>query len=250
MKRIIIISLGLIVLGSCQKALKDMDDYYPEIKTESVEVLDDGSVRVKGSLISEGASELEVIGFCMDTVDEPHMTTNQVLVNKSFEAIYSGFDIGRRYYFRAFAVNDHGYVYGNTLTLDSIRPAIIDAPCNPPMNTVSNGMLGQQNINLATGPSYSDNMWKMNAYASQCDIYLEFPEKPYSRVYKAVDRFDTPKADEVRMYFNMGNMASLKDGSPIYVTQLSATEYEITICDSDWSWNNQTLKFTTHFKTK
>src|SRR5665213_1062166 len=135
----------LLVTGSCKKALPDVNDYFPKIKTVSATIQTNGSVLLQGEIASEGASPIEYIGFCFATNNAPNMASNQIIVttvsNSKFSATYPGsdFNIDSVYYFRSWATNHYGYVYGNTLSLDSIVAGHVTAPCTNTMNTVNEG---------------------------------------------------------------------------------------------------------------
>ena len=133
--------LAGFLLSSCDLPLKNLEDYYPKVETVSAEILDDGSVGLHGRITSEGASSIEHVGFVYDTIVNPDLKKHQepsgYIQNGSFKALVSGLKPYTKYYFRSFAINDHGYVYGEVISLDSIMAAPVDAPCSPTMNTAT-----------------------------------------------------------------------------------------------------------------
>lgn len=113
--------LGLVIFfSSCNKQLDDPLDYLPKIELVSAIEQPDGTVLVTGKVISEGEAPLEYVGFCMDTTDQPNMLYNQKFADENFSAVYSGFKANTTYYFRAWATNDFGYVYSNTISLEGL----------------------------------------------------------------------------------------------------------------------------------
>lgn len=110
----------ILFLPACHKQLDDPLDYLPKIELVSAVKQADGSVRVTGSVISDGEAPLEYVGFCMDTTDQPNMLYNQKFADNNFSAVYSGFKANTTYYFRAWATNDFGYVYSNTIALKDL----------------------------------------------------------------------------------------------------------------------------------
>lgn len=235
------------VAFSCNKAAKDVKDYYPRVSTSAI-VLDDGSVEVTGIIEYEGIGDLSAAGFCMDTADNPHMTRNQVQAGSGFKAIYKGFDNEKTYYFRSWVTNEYGYAYGNTVSLSKIAPKKVDAPCSPPANTIENGFTGPQTIYGAYGPNNSGNFWTMTASAPGNSLTMEFGEKPITKVYTAVSTTSAVGRDEVRFYFNGGSQGALRPGQKVYVEKLSDTEWRVITCAAEWGWNGGTLYYTMNIK--
>src|ERR1700689_463474 len=105
---------------SCVKVQKNVNNYYPQVKTTSVTVNPDGSVTAYGQVISAGSTGILYCGFCMDTISNPDMLTNQVLATNLsgnvFSCTYSSFNALNTYSFRAFAANSNGYAIGNAVS--------------------------------------------------------------------------------------------------------------------------------------
>ena len=88
----ILISFSLLsFFSACNKTKVDFDNYAPVVKTTSVELLEDGSVKVTGEIISDGVDDLVMVGFCMDTIPDPHLLSNQkhtdTLMGNTFSCI-------------------------------------------------------------------------------------------------------------------------------------------------------------------
>lgn len=232
---------------SCQKAEKSVKDYYPRLSTSAI-VLDDGTVEVTGYIEDIGVGDLSSAGFCMDTTENPHMTSNQIQAGSGFKAIYEGFDFEKTYYFRAWATNEYGYAYGNTVALSNISPKKVDAPCSPPENTIQNGITVATPVIGAVGPTNSGNIWKISAIGTGNSLTMEFGEKPISKVYTVVSTTSTVDRDEVRFYFDAGSSGALEPGQKVYVEKISDTEWRVITCAAIWNWNGNTLYYTMNIK--
>lgn len=263
MKRIIYALLIVVSIQtiSCKKALKDVKDYYPEIKTISATVLPDGKVEVIGEFISEGGAPVEYAGFCgNDSIIVPKMLNNQLIATKQgdrFSAIYEGLNTNKRYYFRSWAANEYGYSYGNVVYVDSIKPAYIKAPCSPTVNTINiGGNTPTERYSNIGSPEGSGLNWTFRAQSNSYVVDFEFAKKPVTKTYTTI--LYTPSSsspqdeDKVHVTFRGGSIsASLNEGSPIYINQLSEGKWEIIICDAPWQFSSNSstnLYFTTQFK--
>ena len=185
-KKLIILIAACLIFASCKKIEKDPRDYYPTVKTISAVVLDDGSVLVTGEITSEGASEILYSGFCMDSINDPSMLSNQVMGQRNgniFTTIYENFDITKKYYFRSWAANDYGYAYGNTLSLDSIAAIPVIPPCSMTPNTTEFGS-GVKTFTNVGSPVAGFDDWTVSATStSGVNLSLTFGEKPRTRKY-------------------------------------------------------------------
>jgi hypothetical protein len=120
------ICIAVLFLGAavtaCKKREKDVRDYYPSVKTISAVVQPDGSVKVTGAVNDPGATPVTHTGFCVDTIPNPEMLSNQQL-SETFDGVvftttYKSLNTSIKYYFRSFALNEQGYSYGNSITID------------------------------------------------------------------------------------------------------------------------------------
>ncbi len=246
---IVLSALSLvIIITSCEKPLENIDDYFPKVKTVSAVVLDDGSVEVKGQIISEGEAPIQNAGFCVSTNPVPTMLENQIIAGSDFKAIYSGFDIYQKYYFRTWAVNDFGYSYGDVISLDSIIATPIIAPCTPSLNYLYTGITQPTQTIYEVGLPVYDGIesWKFQAKSTNVTVNFEFGEKPKTKIYTVST--SQVQSEKIKVSFYSGFITgSLSLGSKIYVNQLNADSWEITICDAPWTYNTSTLSFTTRF---
>src|SRR4051794_8712138 len=113
---ITISALALVLMSTCKKVDRDVHNYIPRVQTISAIPQPDGTVVVKGVVISSGNTATYFAGFCMDTIPDVNMLTNQVfataMVGDTFSHSYGPFPSFKRYYFRAWATNAENYAIG------------------------------------------------------------------------------------------------------------------------------------------
>lgn len=231
----------LILANSCRKALKDVNDYVPELKTVSATIQTDGTLLLQGEIVSEGEAAIEYAGFCYATNTNPNMASNQIMVKvngSNFSAAYpcSGFDIDSVYYFRSWATNDYGYSYGNVISLDSIVASPVTPPCTNTMNTVNEGA-GQgdiQYINIGTITNYMNTSeFRAQTYSDPVSVDFTFGSNLTTGIYKTTS--DTPGPGEVKIVINDSyGYGALNTGSNVYVNTIGPDTYDISICDAPW----------------
>ncbi len=233
--------------GACKKALNDVNDYFPVVQTNSVTVQPDGSVLVEAEVLSAGDTPIGYIGFCCGTMQEPALLDRQLMAEswdgRVFTATYTGFDPDATYYFRAWAANDAGYVYGNILSAGNIIGSNVSPPCSLFANTCSiGGGQPQADFSTVSEPVAGFNTWEITATSfSGPVVSLLFGEMPTTKVYSTVD-FNSPGAGQVFVSFYSGFLSgSLNAGSEVYVHRLSPGNFEITVCDAPWNYNGSTL---------
>ncbi len=247
---IIFISV-LTLTSSCRKALKDVNDYFPKIKTVSASIQNDGTVLVEGEIDSEGAAAIEHIGFCCSTSQNPLMLASQITTivkGTKFSAIYSGFDYDSVYYFRSWATNHYGYSYGNILSLDSIEAYHVYPPCTNTMNTVSEGG-GQPLATYTTVGTPVNNIgyWEFAAatYTGPSSVNFSFGSNLTTGIYTTTTN-TSPGSGEAHISFNDGFISgTLNSGSSVYVNTIGSGIYDISICSAPWQYNSSTFYFNT-----
>jgi hypothetical protein len=255
MKKLNILFL-LIILGtviSCRKPLKDVQDYFPEVKTVSAVIEDDGSVTVTGEIISQGkakGSAIENAGICFSTNSEPKMHERQVIASLSDNTFSVSipaitFNADSTYYFRTWAVNDYGYSYGGILKLDSIEATPVVAPCTLPNNSFNAGSF--------TNTYYSINPPDANYYfstsSSTYNINYQFGSPLANGIFTTVTGTSPGYRQVSISLWGSWNYGGVNAGSTVYVNQLTPTTFEITVCSATWTTDGMTLNFNTHFTT-
>lgn len=235
---------------ACHKALRDVNDYFPQVRTVSAVVQTDGTVLVEGEIISEGASPIEYLGFCCSTSTEPLLLDRQALgnyANGKFRAVYSGFDPDSVYYFRSWATNEYGYAYGDILSLGNIIPATVTPPCNLTQNTCSL-YVGQSisTYDAVTAPDVSLGQWKITATCfSGPTVTFNFGSELKTGIFHTSnDAF--PSSGNVYVSFYDGQLSGfLKPGSEVYVNRVSSGVYDIAICNAPWNFVGTDVYFNT-----
>jgi len=252
MKHITLTALAFAVLTqACKKPLDEMADYYPTVRTESVTLMPNGTVKVVGRILSEGDAPVEYVGFCADTTAKPEMLDGQAIAELNgdqFTAIYSGFDPYATYYFRSWATNEHGYSYGNVLSLDSIAAVPVEPPCMPANNTASIGTgTPAQTYYPIEAPEEYFNVWSFQANTNAHFITYRFGGGMGTGIYTTTTNTD-PAPGYARISFVSGFYnAVLSAGSSVYMEQLSPTSWRITVCQAPWTTGSSTFYFNTRF---
>ncbi len=248
----------LFSIASCQKALDDVNDYFPKVKTLSARVQADGTVLVEGTIESEGAAVLEYIGFCCSAKKEPEMLDYQIMAdslsNGKFTVIYNGnFHPDSVYYFRAWATNSFGYVYGNSLSVTNIIATPVTPPCTLPLNTYNIGTGASTFTNIgAVSQNPVSLAWEMKATGNGPAINFIFGSVVTTGVFTTVNH-NSPSLGEVQVSFNIGfSYYSLKAGSKVYVKRIASGVFEMAICNAPWVYNtnpNGTFYFNGRLKS-
>ncbi|MBA3682312.1 MAG: hypothetical protein H0W73_14305 [Bacteroidetes bacterium] len=257
MKKQFIYIFGLTALFmtlSCHKAKKSIKDYYPVVETRAATITDDGDVIVEAQITSDGDQQLEYIGFCMDTLPDPNMMSNQVIIeelsggnfttkydNISTLLPYHSFDPNKTYYFRSWATNGNGYSYGNTISLTNIKSAPVVPTC-----TLNTNQLNGSPYTIVTAPyNSSNNTWDFQAQSQfYGTLYFKFGSKMRSKVFTTINH-QTPNENQVYVGFNSSEF--LQSGSKVYVQETSPNNYEITICNAPYTLNSSTSYVNTRF---
>ncbi|MBL7982447.1 MAG: hypothetical protein JNL52_11640 [Flavobacteriales bacterium] len=252
MKQFTFTAIALALLTqACKKPLDEMADYYPTVRTESVTLLPNGTVKVVGRILSEGDAPIDYAGICVDTVAKPDMLAGQAVAELNgdqFTVIYSGFDPYDTYYFRSWATNEHGYSYGNVLSLDSIAAVPVVPPCTSTNNTANIGTsTGTQTYYPIAAPEQYMGVWSFQANTNSNNITYRFGGSMSTGVYTTTTNTD-PAPGQARISFVSGFYnAVLAAGSSVYMEQLSATSWRITVCQAPWSTGTSTFYFNTRF---
>lgn len=240
MNRIVFILIPVLVLlfSGCAKVDRDVDNFYPKVRTTNVTVLPNGDVRVTGEIISEGTTPLSFAGFCMDTLPNPRMLSNQVSVDSlygnTFTATYKALEKSYTYYFRAWAANQKGYAIGGDVSVSDVTMDSTFIPCTLPIDTLT----------LVT-PSSAKNYkyreisnieqlgfeWRIDLYAGTSSIEIVFGRRPTSGVYRIVHQNEEPRGFAASIMID--NIIQDYNGD-IYVREIDANTIEVAICKIEW----------------
>lgn len=245
--------LGTLVVSSCQKVYKNLEDYFPKVQMVSVSVEEDGTVSLKGALLSEGASSVEYLGFSCGT-DSLHVLSSRQQFGELdeegfFYASYEGFDPDSTYYFRTWATNSFGYVRGDAVPVQGIIAESVSPPCTPSLNTVSLGAgVPTAEYSAVQGEPFILNTWRVNGVTYDGPmVTFTFGSALTTKVYTVVD-YNSPGPGEVFVYFSYNSISgSLSSGHSVYVLRSSPNNFEITVCNAPWAFGGGTYFFNTRF---
>ncbi len=256
--RILFFSALFLLFATCRKVQKNPRAYYPTVKTLSAEKLPDGTVKVTGQLTSKGSSDIEFAGFCMDTLPNPGMTQNQVMVSAvtgdTFSYTFSSFNTLKKYYFRAWVANGHGYGMGDAMLADSIIFDSTAIPCSPAKQKVSwagipyNTSEGYTYVSGLTATSYGYDVF--TSTGSHTIIY-SFGQYPVSGIYKTSGNTDPAQ------YIMTITVDGIKTngGATVYVRQLFDKTIDLVLCRDSasirvglGSWSYYKFAMSTRFR--
>ncbi|HSH64718.1 MAG TPA: hypothetical protein VLB84_02740 [Bacteroidia bacterium] len=252
MKRVIghlLFAAALISSFSCRKPLKNVEDYFPVVKTTSALIQEDGSVLVTAEIISPGKAKgtfIHYAGFCVQASAEPTMLNGQVIAKLDgnvFSAIYPSylFNVDSTYYFRTWATNEYGYSYGETIRLDSIYPKPVVPTCTLTMSTldVGSGSGSDKYYTIDMPDNYSINGSTWNSSS----ISMRFGSEIATGKYTTTTEYSSPGYKKVFVSFTKSMISeTLLAGSTVYINKMG-TKYEVTICKAPWKYNGGSTTF-------
>jgi hypothetical protein len=233
---IVIAAIVTLSFWSCRKPLKDVEDYYPKVSIESYDFGLNGAVTFTGRLDSEGASGVDYVGMCLAKGHVPSGEEYQQLAelkeDGTFSVKYYNLNNDSVYYIRAFATNSYGYSWSDVLTLGqwTIEPTV--APCNPVLNTMSDGTFNY-NVYAIYGPeNFAGTEQQYTLNTNFADAQFTFSEPLSTGVYTTDYSFDFDDQFKVRVLFINGSTYAMDSDWPVYVNELQPGIFEITICDA------------------
>lgn len=246
-KRLLYLVLLPFVLAGCQprKYYSDPDDYLPGISTSSAVCLPDGTVAVKGTVVSPGPGDLYGLGFCLDTLPNPTMEKAQLqageLSGPEFTGYYKELRSLKRYYIRSFAVNENGYVYGNEVTIDNPTIDTNRLPCLPPANKVIYDYGSSQDVVNASASAIESGITNptFNIRDGMNGFRVELYRYPHTGLYKTVEQ--SPREE--------GDVLILQSGQPIlrgktvYFIELAPGQFKVIMCNGENAFNNMKVSF-------
>jgi hypothetical protein len=252
-KRTLITTILIAILFcTCAKVEKDVNNYFPKVKTKGVTLLPNGNVQVTGEIISEGNTSIVYAGFCMDTLPNPGMTSNQqrvdVIEGNTFTTTYTALEKKYTYYFRAWAANERGYAIGGDVSIDSVTMSPSLIPCSLPLDTMileTPTTTKKYKYTDISPIEQSTQEWEIELSNGQSTLEIIFSRRPGTGVYTIVgDNIDSKAftAEVMLDYVRTGYKGE------IYVMEIDASTVEVTICEMEWQdLYKRTLK--TRFRT-
>jgi hypothetical protein len=122
----------LILLGfSCKKDEKqDVNTSLPSIETLGVVSRFGTTAILKGSLIAQGGSDITEKGIVYSTNSKPENQDQKIIIKSKSISLGAyqdtiTIDKGLTYYFKAYAINKYGTVYGKEDTLKIGLPSVV-----------------------------------------------------------------------------------------------------------------------------
>jgi hypothetical protein len=247
----------LLIINSCRKPLKDVNDYFVKVKTVSAVIQQDGSVVVSGEIESPGKAKgtaVEYVGVCYSTNGDPKMLDHQIIGTLSGTTFtvtcpVSNFSVDSVYYFRTWATNDYGYSLGNIIKVDSIIATPVIAPCTVTMNTVNIGGGQPSSTYYTIDAPDGYNEFTATTYSGPT-IHFKFGSAMTTGIFTTTTA-TSPYAGQVFVSFYSGFISgALSDGSKVYVNLVGPGCYEVQICAAPWNYSSSsTFYFNTHFVT-
>lgn len=254
MKKIIsvlCICLAMLVINSCVKAKKHVEDYFVKVRTVSAVVQDDGSVLVTAEIESEGGAQAEDIGFSCGTSENHALTSRQVdgeLNGNTFTGVFENLDADSTYYFRAFATNAYGYSRGNSIPLSNIKPVPVIPTCTFVTGYLNlGGFPSESNLGF---PNLSNSFSIYHSYGgtSLTNVEVRFFGVPKTKVYTSEAIYDPSGPGYVSVHFNRGSInGTLAGGAPVYVNETSPGVFDVYICTGSWTYGTSVFIFRAHF---
>lgn len=243
--------LSILSIG-CERRLKDVDDYFPEVKVTSYERQPDKGFLVKGVVISEGASPVEYVGFFLSNRLETEQTLNEwykETSNWKFQTEYTYVDYWHgsevrssrphsdsTYYLHAYAGNEYGHSFSEVMIIPPVSPAV--SLCNPTAGTINYGN-GDIPV-VVTGPTLDGNynrVYTITPTDLSSVITMRLDENIQTGVYIT----DYPNNVQLgKILVKVGNSSLIRD-QPVYINRIGPGVYEVTICQADIANSKNTL---------
>lgn len=233
MKRIasLILLTTVIIINSCSKYEKNVEDYYPKVTITSAILQKDGSVVVTGTVVSEGASKIMYRGFCADTIPDPKMVSNQLVINdidSSFTATFKSLNQSNKYYFKAWAANSYGYAIGKgEIMIDSVFIAPPEVPCTLPIDTFT--VNNTSTISEAIVSQSVANYTEVSITTGSHRILVDFKKRPITGTYTIWQ--NQSYDDNVIVWVDN---RKVDNGAKLYVTDIDNKTFEIAICSMNY----------------
>ncbi len=246
----------LLMASACKKDPKYPADL-PKVTVVSATIQPDNTLLIRGTIESSGTSVFDNVGICYNSHNNPGISDHRAdatLRGDTFSVVYDlwdngpVFDFDSTYYFRAWAVNDDGYSYGNTIAADSLfLPSIMSSPCMPALNTVDLGALGTFSYSNISAPSNRIDATTSNGFTV---TYIFGSTMRYTGGYPFLTTTSQIMSPGfVKVSFTNGTVSGVLDyGSNIYINHITPDVYDVIICNAPWVNNSSTEYFSTRMR--
>jgi hypothetical protein len=255
MLRIIIFSALLMTLSACVPS--DVNEYFPKVTMVSAKVLPDGRVSVVGKLERDGKGDTYFLGACYSNKPQLDLLENQrltytLLADNSFEIIYDdNFKFDSTYYFRVWASNQYGYVYGDkTLSLSKIAATPVTPPCTLAPNAFSIANNTYYDVSrVEKSVFFKTTSFTVRSYTTATGLIVAFGGTVKTGVYTTVSQYSPEEQGAVSVsYFPNGPL--INAGNTVYVTQISSGVFEFTLCNGTWNPGGSAVTFAMNARFK
>lgn len=193
----------LVFFIGCSKQEEDKPDPVtldlPQVTTNQITVIDSITLDAHGKVISDGGSMITTRGFCWSTHPDPTLADSVITVGSGtgeFSFLFNNIVIDQMYYFRAFATNTVGTVYGDQRAVKTITHVMGSGTIDIDGNSYPTVYIGSQEwtaSNLRTTrfnngdliPEIVDaNAWWIADSAGLCSIFNDVQnDVPYGKLY-------------------------------------------------------------------
>jgi hypothetical protein len=229
---------GLLTACEGFDLFENLSDTLPNVEMTSVEMYHD-SVLMIGRVTDEGATYVELCGFCYNMTGNPSMEENQVLLDGTsgeFGALLGDLHRETRYYIKSFVYSSTGYTLSETVIFDVPVAGPPAAPCLLPENIITIDDIEMNVVAAVAGEQY--------AYAGNygidiiCNdislkkIDLDFLEKPVNGIYTTCSDYNLYNGGkQVYAEAKMGNTGhTINYDGLVYIVELENGDYEVTFC--------------------
>ncbi len=237
-KIILIVSLLLIFIYSCKK-----DTYLPKITITSIETNNEIS-SINLNIIGVENEIIEYTGICYDTLKNPDILTNQVLIEGESKKIQvSNLKANTVLYFKAFISNKYGYTksvdFKYTVPFNNTT-----VPCTINNNTViKNGIT--YNITSNTSNINNNNEFEKTIICStNLKLKFVFKEMPVSGIYTTVQDFSYNLNKMVKVYVAHSSLTGWTYMFPtnnyesVYINNNNTDSFTISFCELTYNYEN------------
>jgi|TARA_R110000737_G_scaffold122420_1_gene154352 hypothetical protein len=248
MKAYFLFIVLFLTFSSCKKALKNVEDYFPEI-TMTAEIQDDGTVLVKGQFVKNGEGALENFGFSFSKDPDWYISENQILLSPTgdFSFVYDQpFDPNSTYYFRAFAINYYGYSMSNIVELSDIKAVPVIAPCTVTPNSFKINTTTNYISNFQPA-SYGFDYVEYQSSGSSVFATFKFNSPPLTGIYTTKQYLSEGEKDVVVTLSNGFDNGHLSYEKSVYVNRIDSTSFKVEICDATWKIGSATFDVKCNF---
>lgn len=228
----------------------DFSGYQPIVKIESVKMSGTKTVSVVCKILDPGQSSIQFAGICMSQDSNPIMPNNQVLgtiISKNrYQSLYNDLIPKDTYYFRPFATNDYGYVYGDVVKFIVSSPEPPKIPCTLQLNNIFFLSTNYNVLNVSAGPAYATKgVWGVYVKTPYPNVMgsmeMDFNSIPDNGEYYCEEESLFSHPDDVIVTFHTGESYEVLRGSKVYVEKDDAGKYKISFCSLRYKFTHDTL---------